>query len=159
MTAADVTPTTLEHIKAGNIHKALNPNQGIQGYAGFVATFMAGLTVTNDVSARDVQLPKTQFYESKSYPTFTPTGPALVLLVGSGLLLQSFRALRNVDPGYDTADIYTFQFAPEQPRLADGPAWGRFHLDFMDRLRALPGGSAGPGSTGGGAASARIARL
>jgi ribose transport system substrate-binding protein len=38
---ADVTPTTLEHIKAGNIHKALNPNQGIQGYVGFVATFMA----------------------------------------------------------------------------------------------------------------------
>ena len=26
--------TTLEQIKAGNIHKALNPNQGIQGYVG-----------------------------------------------------------------------------------------------------------------------------
>lgn len=38
---ADVTPTTLEHIKEGNIHKALNPNQGIQGYVGFIATFMA----------------------------------------------------------------------------------------------------------------------
>ena len=38
---ADVTPTTLEHIKAGNIHKALNPNQGIQGYVGFLATFLA----------------------------------------------------------------------------------------------------------------------
>ena len=36
--------------------------------------------LTNDVSARDIQLPKTQFYESKSYPTFTPVGPALVLL-------------------------------------------------------------------------------
>jgi 2-keto-4-pentenoate hydratase/2-oxohepta-3-ene-1,7-dioic acid hydratase in catechol pathway len=36
--------------------------------------------VTNDVSARDVQLTKTQFYEAKSYPTFTPVGPALVLL-------------------------------------------------------------------------------
>ena len=36
--------------------------------------------MTNDVSARDVQLPKTQFYEAKSYPTFTPAGPALVLL-------------------------------------------------------------------------------
>ncbi len=45
-----------------------------------VADFIAGLVVTNDVSARDVQLPKTQFYEAKSYPTFTPTGPALVLL-------------------------------------------------------------------------------
>ncbi len=42
--------------------------------------FIAGLVVTNDVSARDVQLTKTQFYEGKSYPTFTPVGPALVLL-------------------------------------------------------------------------------
>jgi len=45
-----------------------------------LADYVAGLVVTNDVSARDVQLPKTQFYESKSYPTFTPVGPALVLL-------------------------------------------------------------------------------
>jgi 2-keto-4-pentenoate hydratase/2-oxohepta-3-ene-1,7-dioic acid hydratase in catechol pathway len=44
-----------------------------------LADYVAGMVVTNDVSARDVQLPKTQFYESKSYPTFTPVGPALVL--------------------------------------------------------------------------------
>lgn len=43
---------------------------------------IAGLVVTNDVSARDVQLPQTQFYEAKSYPSFTPVGPALVLLDG-----------------------------------------------------------------------------
>ncbi|GAA4536274.1 fumarylacetoacetate hydrolase family protein [Mycobacterium paraffinicum] len=42
--------------------------------------FVAGLVVTNDVSARDIQLPQTQFYEAKSYPTFTPVGPELVLL-------------------------------------------------------------------------------
>lgn len=45
-----------------------------------VSAYVAGLVVTNDVSARDVQLPQTQFYEAKSYPAFTPTGPALVLL-------------------------------------------------------------------------------
>jgi 2-keto-4-pentenoate hydratase/2-oxohepta-3-ene-1,7-dioic acid hydratase in catechol pathway len=45
-----------------------------------LADFIAGLVVTNDVSARDVQLTKTQFYEAKSYPTFTPVGPVLVLL-------------------------------------------------------------------------------
>ncbi|MFI7121815.1 fumarylacetoacetate hydrolase family protein [Amycolatopsis sp. NPDC049868] len=45
-----------------------------------VSGYVAGLVVTNDVSARDIQLPQTQFYEAKSYPTFTPTGPALVLL-------------------------------------------------------------------------------
>ena len=42
--------------------------------------YVAGLVVANDVSARDVQLPQTQCYEAKSYPTFTPVGPALVLL-------------------------------------------------------------------------------
>jgi predicted permease len=67
------------------------------------------------------------------------TALALVLLIGSALLVQSFQRLRNVDPGYDTADIYTFQFAPDQKQLTDGPSWGRLHLDFMDRLRALPG--------------------
>ncbi|MEU9734445.1 fumarylacetoacetate hydrolase family protein [Streptomyces sp. NPDC048002] len=41
---------------------------------------VAGLVVTNDISARDIQLTRTQFYESKSYPTFTPTGPYLALL-------------------------------------------------------------------------------
>jgi 2-keto-4-pentenoate hydratase/2-oxohepta-3-ene-1,7-dioic acid hydratase in catechol pathway len=46
---------------------------------------IAGLVITNDVSARDIQLPQTQFYEAKSYPTFTPVGPALVLLDADGL--------------------------------------------------------------------------
>ena len=45
-----------------------------------LSDYIAGLVVTNDVSARDIQLPQTQFYEGKSYPTFTPVGPALVLL-------------------------------------------------------------------------------
>jgi 2-keto-4-pentenoate hydratase/2-oxohepta-3-ene-1,7-dioic acid hydratase in catechol pathway len=45
-----------------------------------LADFVVGLVATNDISARDVQLPKMQFFESKSYPTFTPVGPALVLL-------------------------------------------------------------------------------
>jgi predicted permease len=67
------------------------------------------------------------------------TALALVLLIGSALLVQSFQRLRNVDPGYDTANLYTFQFAPEQEALNDGPSLGRMHNMFMDRLRALPG--------------------
>ena len=53
---------------------------GTQVTADNWTSFVSGLVVTNDISARDVQLPKTQFFESKSYPTFTPVGPALVLL-------------------------------------------------------------------------------
>jgi putative ABC transport system permease protein len=67
------------------------------------------------------------------------TALALLLLIGSALLVQSFQKLRNVDPGYTTKNIYTFQFAPDQPNLRDGPSLGRMHLNFMDRLRALPG--------------------
>jgi predicted permease len=67
------------------------------------------------------------------------TALALVLLIGSALLVESFQRLRRVDPGYDVRDIYTFQYAPQQPGLRDGPSLGRLHLNFMDRLRALPG--------------------
>jgi 2-keto-4-pentenoate hydratase/2-oxohepta-3-ene-1,7-dioic acid hydratase in catechol pathway len=42
--------------------------------------YVAGVVMCDDVSARDVQLADGKFYESKSYPTFTPTGPHLVLL-------------------------------------------------------------------------------
>lgn len=45
-----------------------------------LAEFVCGLVVTNDVSARDVQQAKGQYYEAKSYPTFTPVGPKLVLV-------------------------------------------------------------------------------
>jgi 2-keto-4-pentenoate hydratase/2-oxohepta-3-ene-1,7-dioic acid hydratase in catechol pathway len=47
--------------------------------------YVAALVVTNDVSARQIQLTKTQFYESKSYPTFTPAGPWLALAGASDL--------------------------------------------------------------------------
>ena len=67
------------------------------------------------------------------------TALALVLLIGSALLVQSFQKLRHVNPGYATADIYTFQFAPQQPQLRDGPSWAQMHLNAMERFRALPG--------------------
>ena len=67
------------------------------------------------------------------------TALALVLLIGSGLLVRSFWELRNVDPGYDTEDIFTFQIAPEGDHLPDAPSYARFHTDFMERVAALPG--------------------
>jgi len=67
------------------------------------------------------------------------TALALVLLIGAGLLLRSFANLSRVDPGYDTKDIFTFQIAPEGESLRDGPSYARFAMEFMDRLRALPG--------------------
>ncbi len=47
--------------------------------------YIAAYVITNDVSARDVQLTRTQFYEAKSYPTFTPVGPFLTLVDSADL--------------------------------------------------------------------------
>jgi 2-keto-4-pentenoate hydratase/2-oxohepta-3-ene-1,7-dioic acid hydratase in catechol pathway len=58
---------------------------GTEVTAANIADFVVGLVLTNDISARDVQLPKQQFFESKSYPTFTPVGPALVLVTAEEL--------------------------------------------------------------------------
>jgi predicted permease len=67
------------------------------------------------------------------------TALALVLLTGSALLFRSFDKMRQVDPGYDTRDIFTFQIAPEGDQLKDAVSFARFHLAFMERLRRLPG--------------------
>jgi predicted permease len=67
------------------------------------------------------------------------TALALVLLIGSALLVRSFQALRSVDPGYDTTDVLTFQIGAEDEGPNDGPSFARFHMGVMERLKALPG--------------------
>lgn len=67
------------------------------------------------------------------------TASALVLLVGSALLMRSFWQLSNVDAGYNTEGIFTFQVAAGRPDLNDRAAMSRFQYAFMDRLKALPG--------------------
>jgi len=68
------------------------------------------------------------------------TSLALMLLIGSGLLVRSFQELSSVDPGYDLENILTFQMAIEdEPGMDNAVSLASFHLDFMDQLRALPG--------------------
>jgi len=44
-----------------------------------VPDLVFGLVVANDISARDVQLPQTQFFKGKSYRGFCPVGPYLAV--------------------------------------------------------------------------------
>jgi 2-keto-4-pentenoate hydratase/2-oxohepta-3-ene-1,7-dioic acid hydratase in catechol pathway len=57
-----------------------------------LAGYVPALVVANDVSARQIQLTRTQFYEAKSYPTFTPVGPWLTVVDAADLArLSSLR--------------------------------------------------------------------
>jgi 2-keto-4-pentenoate hydratase/2-oxohepta-3-ene-1,7-dioic acid hydratase in catechol pathway len=63
-----------------------------------LARYVAALVVADDVSARQIQLTKTQFYEAKSYPTFTPVGPWLTLIDAADLArLGSLRLTLRVN--------------------------------------------------------------
>ena len=42
--------------------------------------YVFGIVIANDVSARDIQLPQSQFFKGKSYRGFCPLGPNLVVL-------------------------------------------------------------------------------
>ena len=41
--------------------------------------YVAGVVIVNDYSARDIQIPQTQFHKGKSFRTFGPVGPILCL--------------------------------------------------------------------------------
>ena len=64
---------------------------------------------------------------------------ALVLLVGSGLMLRSFIALRSVDPGFDPAGLMTFRFALPRAEYEERSRVLDFHRQLSDRLAAVPG--------------------
>ncbi|WP_265447145.1 fumarylacetoacetate hydrolase family protein [Flexivirga meconopsidis] len=103
---------------------------------------VAGLVITNDVSARDVQLPKTQFFEAKSYPTFTPVGPVLLLLDDAELRRLPELRLRLTVDGQVRQDSTCLDmiYSPEQALAA----LARFQrLDTGDLvLTGTPGGTA-----------------
>jgi 2,4-diketo-3-deoxy-L-fuconate hydrolase len=60
--------------------------------------FIAGVTIVNDYSARDIQIPQMQFYKGKSYRTFGPVGPWLCLLeAGDMKYLKQLQLTLKVD--------------------------------------------------------------
>ena len=62
---------------------------------------------------------------------------ALVLLVGAGLLIQTFLHLESVDPGFNPYHVLTFQLDP--PPGKSGPALETFTREVLARISALPG--------------------
>ncbi|MGD2121887.1 MAG: ABC transporter permease [Gemmatimonadota bacterium] len=65
---------------------------------------------------------------------------ALVLLVGSGLMIRSFLALRHVDPGFRNAEnVFTVRLYIPESEVEDPVELTRTHQLIADRLAAIPG--------------------
>ena len=65
---------------------------------------------------------------------------AVVLLVGSGLMIRTFQALRSVDPGFtEPEQLQVMRIAIPTSVIADGEKVLRLQNDLVERLSAIPG--------------------
>ncbi len=64
---------------------------------------------------------------------------ALILLVGSALLIRTSLALRAVDPGFDATNVLTMRMSLTGPRFATSEGVEQVVRDGVARLNALPG--------------------
>ena len=64
---------------------------------------------------------------------------ALVLLAGSGLLIESFARLTHVNPGFDAGHLLTFKLSLPEKKYKDDAAQIAFYRELLDRIDHLPG--------------------
>jgi putative ABC transport system permease protein len=64
---------------------------------------------------------------------------ALPLLVGAGLLINSFMRLRGVNPGFDPDQLLTVQLPLPMQKYPETGQAVDFHQELLERMRTLPG--------------------
>jgi predicted permease len=68
---------------------------------------------------------------------------ALVLLVSSGLMIRTFQALKDVNPGFSRpAEVQTLRLSIPDSQVKEDLAVARMHHAILDKIAALPGVSA-----------------
>ena len=64
---------------------------------------------------------------------------SLVLLIGAGLLINSFLRLRNVDPGFRADNLLTMRIVLPKPRYEQFERRSAFYTDLVQRIQSLAG--------------------
>ncbi|HEU5218949.1 MAG TPA: ABC transporter permease [Gemmatimonadales bacterium] len=64
---------------------------------------------------------------------------AVLLVIGAGLTIRSFRNLQRVDPGFEGRNVLTFRLTLPTTRYADAQAVEGFYQNLGDQVRLLPG--------------------
>lgn len=63
----------------------------------------------------------------------------MVLLVGAGLLIQTFVRMRAIDPGFDVSGLLTARMSLQGDRYSTSVELNRFFDEALDRIRRIPG--------------------
>lgn len=76
---------------------------------------------------------------SRSFLVVVEMALALVLLVGSALLIRSAVALARVDPGFDASNVLTLQTSLDGARFQTSMGIEQIVQNVKERLRSVPG--------------------
>lgn len=64
---------------------------------------------------------------------------AVVLLVGTGLMLRTFQAVRQIDPGFDPNHVLTLELKPSREAYPSAEQAAGFHRRVIEEAERLPG--------------------
>jgi putative ABC transport system permease protein len=67
------------------------------------------------------------------------TALSLALLIGAGLMVQSFRNLQRLDQGFDPGNVLTFRVSTRGAEYKESDRRHRFFKEIHDRLSTIPG--------------------
>ncbi len=79
-----------------------------------------------------------QQYRANSALVVLQVALALVLLVGSGLMIRTFQMLRHVDPGFDPKDALTMRITIPETVVKDPEAVMQLEQGILEKIRAIP---------------------
>jgi predicted permease len=108
---------------------------------GLFPAFSASRTDLNSTLKESSSRSGTGFRQSKarSLLVISEVSLALVLLVGSALLIRTFIALRAVSPGFESHNILTMEMSLTGDRFKQTAGVAQLSREGRDRLNAIPG--------------------
>jgi predicted permease len=108
---------------------------------GLFPAFSASRTDLNSTLKESSNRSGSGFRQSKarSLLVISEVSLALVLLVGSVLLIRTFMALRGVNPGFDSHNVLTLEMSLTGDRFQKTAGVAQLSREGRDRLNAIPG--------------------
>ena len=80
-----------------------------------------------------------RYNKARSILVVVEVALALLLLVGSALLIRTLVALRNVNPGFDATNVLTMRMSLAGPKYLETAGVEQLLRDGVERLEAIPG--------------------